>query len=219
MKKYKILTVALGIGILVSGCGGGAQETTQPQSVAPATVEAATVAEETEAAAVADGAAGTVEFRAEGPVVITSAGQSADFEMMKVIFDQNSIAYTADSILTEDALNDCKTLVVAIGGSAKGLGAAGIDADMEQERVKKLLDAAEEKGITIIAAHIGGSGRRGQLGDRYIEPVVAKADFIIIVESGNQDGIFTKLSEQYSIPLESTVNMTDLVPIVGEIFQ
>lgn len=219
MKRYKILSVVLGIGIMISGCGGGAQGTTEPASVAPATVAAATVAEEIEAAAITGGSAESVEFRAEGPVVITSAGQSADFEMMKVMFDQNEIAYTADSVVTEDALNDCKTLVVAVGGSAKGLGAAGIDADMEQERVKKLLDVAEEKGITIIAAHIGGSGRRGQLGDRYIEPVVAKADYIIVVESGNNDGLFTKLAEQYSTPLTSAVNMTDIVPIIGAIFQ
>jgi len=215
MKKYRILAAVLGMGMILSACGSEAQNTTQPATVAPATVAEATAAAE----AGEKQAASAEDFKAEGPVLITSAGQSADFEMIKVMFDKNEIGYSADSVVTEADLGDCKTLVVAIGGSSKGLGAAGIDADAELERVKKLLAAADEKGITIIAAHIGGSGRRGKLGDRYIEPTVSMSDYTIVVEAGNEDGLFTTLTEQYGIPLTSVANMTDVIPVIGKIFE
>lgn len=213
MKKRVMLAVILGVGMILSGCSSESKNTTQPATVAPATV-----ADSTNAGTSEKESANADDFKAEGPVLITSAGQSADFEMIKVMFDKNELTYSADSVATEEALGDCKTLVVAIGGSSKGLGAAGIDADAELERVKKLLTAADEKGITIIAAHIGGSGRRGKLGDRYIEPTVSMSDYTIVVKAGNEDGLFTTLSEKYSIPMTSVENMTDVIPVIGKIF-
>jgi len=88
-----------------------------------------------------------------------------------------------------------------IGGSSKGLGAAGISADAELERAKALLAEAKKRGMKIIALHIGGEARRGELSDRFIEAAVPLCDYCIIVEEGNKDGLFTKLCGS-KIPLD-----------------
>ena len=61
------------------------------------------------------------------------------------------------NITGADLPDDCKTLILAVGGSSKGLGAAGIDADQELARTDALISAAKEKGIIVLALHTGGS--------------------------------------------------------------
>ena len=213
MKRNRFLAACTLIGLALTGCSGNTSQTAAPATVAPATVT-----EETTKGAAENGAE-TSQFKGEMPVVITSAGQSADFEMIKVMFDKNELEYSANSVVTEEDLGDCRTLIVAIGGSSKGLGAAGIDADAELARVEKLLKAAKEKEIKIVAAHIGGSGRRGKLGDRYIAPCVNAADYVIVVEEGNEDGLFTQLTSDNNIPMDSVSNMTDVIPLIKAMFE
>ena len=155
---------------------------------------------------------------AEQPVLITSAGQSADYEMIKVVLENNEIAFTANMLASKDDFGDAKTLVVAIGGSSKGLGAAGIDADAELKRVEQLLSDAKDAGLTIIAAHIGGDGRRGQLGDRYIEPCVKASDYTVVVEAGNADGLFTRIALDNDIPIAIVPSITEVIPALGDAF-
>ncbi len=217
MNKRIVLWLMLVFALTLSACSGSSASSAAPSVVTPGVVSSEQSAAPSGSAS--DAVNGLSEPIAEYPVLITSAGQSADFEMIKVMFDQNKMEYTADTLAAEEDLDGIKTLVVAIGGSSKGLGAAGIDADAELERVKKMLDAAQEKDITIISAHIGGDGRRGKLGDRYIEPCVAAADYVIVVESGNKDGLFTELAGTYEVPMDIISNMTDAIPLFKAAFK
>ena len=160
----------------------------------------------------------SVDVTFESPALICSAGQSADFEMVKVMFDRNEIPYNANILASKDDFGDAKTLVVIIGGSSKGLGAAGIDADAELDRVNQLLDDAEAAGLRIVAAHIGGSGRRGSLGDRYIEPVVSRSEFCMVVTGGNDDGLFTNVCTENNIPMVEVPEMTECIEVFGSLF-
>ena len=108
-------------------------------------------------------------------------------------------------------MGDSKTLVLAIGGSSKGLGAAGIDANQELERVNKLIAAADEKGMTIIALHIGGEARRGDLSDKFVPPSFEKADYAIVVADGNKDGLMSDLASKAGIPMDEVTTMADVV--------
>ena len=150
-KKFAALGLALMLTVSLTACGGGSSAPASSAApAAPATSEAA------------DGAAAGGEVKglegpiAESPILLTSVGQSADVEMVKVMMDKGGLSPETNSLATEADLGDSKTLVLAIGGSSKGLGAAGIDANQELERVNKLIAAADEKGMTIIALHIGG---------------------------------------------------------------
>lgn len=187
--KFKKLMVAVAIStiaLLAVGCSSdsGSGETATPPADQGAGTE---VAGDT-----------MMEGFAEQPILLTSAGQSADVEMIKVVLDREALSYTMDNMATADTLGENKTLVVAIGGSSKGLGAAGIDADQEIDRVTKLIDAAKENGMSVIALHTGGEARRGDLSDRFVEPVVSKADYTIVVKDGNKDNLFNTLAGKYS---------------------
>ena len=146
---------------------------------------------------------------AESPILLTSVGQSADVEMVKVMMDKGGLSPETNSLATEADLGDSKTLVLAIGGSSKGLGAAGIDANQELERVNKLIAAADEKGMTIIALHIGGEARRGDLSDKFVAPSFEKADYAIVVADGNKDGLMSDLASKAGIPMDEVTTMAD----------
>jgi hypothetical protein len=141
---------------------------------------------------------------ASPPVLLTSIGQSADVEMARALMNRLKLGYTQDNLIKAQGLAaaNAKTLVVVIGGSSKGLGAAGISADAELERTKALLAEAKKRGMKIIGMHIGGEARRGELSDRFINAAVPMCDYVIVVEEGNGDGLFTRLCASSKIPLD-----------------
>jgi len=140
---------------------------------------------------------------ASQPALLTSVGQSADVEMVKVLLTRAKISFTLDGKVKADGLPvGAKTLILAIGGSSKGLGAAGIAPETELERVKALITEARKKGMKIIGAHVGGEARRGELSDKFIQLAVPLCDYVVIVAEGNADGLFTKLCGS-KIPLDA----------------
>jgi hypothetical protein len=134
-------------------------------------------------------------------VALTSVGQSPDAMMIRVVLRNMGISHDYDSLMKPEMLADQKVLIAVVGGSSKGLGAAGIDEEEETERAVALINAAQEKGMKILAMHVGGPGRRGQLSDRFITAVVPLADALIVVEGGNEDGLFDELTEGREIPM------------------
>lgn len=216
-KSFVTGAVVLVMAMSITACGGGsgsAATTTQ----APAQTEAAAAASESgEGAAAA--VEGLKEAIAEQPVLLTSVGQSADFEMVKTMLDKNNIKYDKQGLATSENIGDAKTLILAVGGSSKGLGAAGIDANGELERVKELVDAADAKGLTIIALHIGGEARRGDLSDKFVAPSFEKADYAIVVKDGDKDGLMAGLAAKAGIPIDMVDGMADVVGKLGAAFK
>jgi len=152
----------------------------------------------------------TTAFAAK-PAILTAIGQSADFEMVKVLLTRNKIPFTADTLVKAENLDgSAKTLILVVGASSKGLGAAGISAEAELARTKALLKRAKELNMSIITAHVGGAARRGAMSENFIVPCVAASDYVIVVEAGNQDGFFTGLAAKANIPL-SVVERISLV--------
>lgn len=139
---------------------------------------------------------------AEKPALVTAIGQSADFEMIKVLLNRAKVPYTADPLVKAETLNaSAKTLILVVGASSKGLGAAGISAEDELKRTQALLKKAKELKMTIITMHVGGAARRGTMSDNFIKPCMAVSNYAIVVASGDEDGLFTDLAAQAKIPL------------------
>lgn len=216
--KKKIVLGALVLAMsLTTACGkgtGSAGNTTQP--AAGTETQAATEAGQEESAA---GVEGLKEAIAEQPVLLTSVGQSADYEMVKTMLEKNNIEYKKEGMATSADIGDAKTLLLSVGGSSKGLGAAGIDASGELKRVEELINAADEQGLVIIAVHIGGEARRGDLSDKFIAPSFEKADYAIVVADGNKDGLMTELAAAAGIPMDEVPGMADVVTKLGEAFK
>ena len=155
----------------------------------------------------------------EKPATLTSIGQSADVQMVKALLKKAGVEAKFDALITDAGLKDEKTLVLAIGGCSKGLGAAGIKAEDELARAEKLIKAAKAKNIKIIGLHIGGEARRGELSDKFVKVAAPYCDYLIVVNEGNKDGLFTKTAAEKKIQLETVPKITNAVEPLKKLFQ
>lgn len=151
-------------------------------------------------------------------VAITSVGQSPDGMMVKVLMKKLNIEPDYDAMMKNDALTDQKVLIAVVGGSSKGLGAAGIDKEEEKARALSLIEAAKAKGMKVLVMHVGGDGRRGDLSDMFVEAVTGLGDRVIVVKSGNHDGIFTRLKAENADLIE-VENIQAAAAPLGDTFQ
>jgi hypothetical protein len=145
----------------------------------------------------------------EQPLLITSAGQNAEVQIAAVLAKRAGLNYTLSKQAAAADLANMKTLVLVLGTSLKGLGAAGLDIDKERERVRGLIAAAQKTQIPLLCLHLGGEARRGQQTDDLAAEALPQAKMLIVVKSGNSDGFFTKLCQSKNIPLievEKTVD-------------
>ncbi len=215
-KKLAVFALCLSMAAgSLTACGSKSTETAQTQ--APAATEAAGAEAGGEAAASGE-VKGITEAIAEGPILLTSVGQSADVNVVQTLLKKCEIESDLNATVTADDLGDYKTLVLAIGGSSKGLGAAGVDENQELDRVKGVIAKAEEKGMTIIALHIGGSARRGTLSDKFIPDALAAADAAIIVSEGDSDGMMKGIVTENSIPTAFIDNQVGAVDPLKTLF-
>jgi len=158
-------------------------------------------------------------FTSPPPVAITSCGQSPDAYTVSLLSKRAKIEHTFDNVLKPEALKTVKTLVIVTGGSAKGLGEAGIDEKDELARVAQLVAKAKELGVKVLAVHVGGESRRGPLSDKFIDPVVAKADFVLVTEDGNKDGAFTMAAKNRNVPIVIVKQVAEVGPALKAVIK
>ena len=170
--------------------------------------------------------------KAETPVLLASCGQSPGPVMLKVIlqklgleYELNALATPADLKAKADAGTPYKSLIIVMGASLKGMGAAGISIDDELKRSAELIGEARQEGIKIIGAHIEGMKRRSQgaaAGDttdeQTIDAVAPNSDLLIINKEGDSDGRFTTISKAGNIPMIAVEKNLDLVTELGKLF-
>jgi len=172
------------------------------------------------------------------PVLITSCGQSPGPVRLKAIFKKLDLeyepkAYDVVEFLTakdlkvyKDVGTSFNTLIIVMGASLKGMGAAGISIEDEIDRVSELMNEARQHGMTIIGAHIGGMKRRAQgamVGDNTdelsIDAVAPKSDLLVVIKEGNADGRFTIISQDKGIPMIEAEKLLDLIPEFEKLFK
>lgn len=211
-KKIAVLALCLSMAAgVLTACSGGSTET---QAAAKAETQAAGAETQAAGGAAVELTAGM----AEGPILLTSVGQSADVNVVQTLLKKCEIECDLNAVVTADGLSSYKTLVLAIGGSSKGLGAAGIDENQEIERVKSVIAKAEEQGMKIVALHIGGSARRGTLSDKFIPDALNAADAAIIVSEGDSDGLMKGILTAGNVPSAFVENQIGAIEPLKTIF-
>lgn len=155
----------------------------------------------------------------EQPLLITSAGQSAEVQLVSVLAKRANLTYTISKLAASKDLDEANTLLLSIGVSLKGLGAAGVDIDQEKERVAALVKHAQEVNKPLICLHLGGESRRGQLTDDFITTFLPYAKLALVVKSGNQDGLFQRICQEYNIPLIEVERVIDALQPLQEMFK
>jgi hypothetical protein len=172
------------------------------------------------------------EARAELPVLITSCGQSNGPTTIKVVMQRLKMPFDIDPMATAATLQakakagtPYKSLIITMGASLKGMGAAGIEIDDELARTAALIAEARKEGVKIIGAHIEGLKRRAQgaaAGDttdeQSIDAVGPNSNILLVYKEGNADGRFTAIAEAKKIPLVEFEKMIDLIPTLEKLF-
>jgi hypothetical protein len=159
-----------------------------------------------------------VEFNASEPVLITSAGQSADVLMIKLLAEKASLNILFDKSAPVQKVDSVSSVIIVSGGSSKGLGAARIDKEDEYKRVQEILEKAKKEEKPIIGAHVGGKSRRGKLSDYFNQLVAENADYLIVVKDGDHDSYFSELATKRNIKVTLPEKITDIQNILVEIF-
>ncbi len=157
--------------------------------------------------------------RFEQPLLITSAGQNAEVQIAAVLAKRAGLNYTLAKLAEPKDLAGMKTLVLVLGTSLKGLGAAGLDLDKENRRVDALVAAAEKDKLPILCLHLGGEGRRGEQTDDLVSRILPHARLAIVVKSGNADGLFTKICRANKVPLVEVDKTADAQASLRQAFQ
>lgn len=156
--------------------------------------------------------------KAQLPAVITSLGQSPDAYTVNVLAKRAKLKIDYNNILPANEVANYKTLLMVVGASLKGFGSAGINLDSEISRGKAIAKAAKEKNIFLVVAHTGGEGRREEMSDKLLDAVAFQADYLLVLEAGNEDGYFTKLSDKHSIPLTRIKMTFEVQDVLKEMF-
>jgi hypothetical protein len=154
----------------------------------------------------------------EQPVLITSAGQSADVTIAGMLFKKANIQAKALPLAKTTDLDGLKTLVVVAGFSSKGLGAAGISREQEMSRVQSLLQAAKEKKLKIMLLHIGGKARRGNQSDDFNKIAAEASSYLLVVKQGDEDQFFSKIAAEKKSPIDLVDKIADAVKPVATAF-
>jgi hypothetical protein len=172
------------------------------------------------------------EAKAELPVLITSCGQSNAPTTIKVVMQRLKMPFDIDPLATPETLQakakagtPYKSLIITMGASLKGMGAAGIEIEDELSRAAALIAEARKEGIKIIGAHIEGMKRRSQgaaAGDttdeQSIDAVAPNSAILLVYKEGNTDGRFTTIAQAKKIPLIEFEKTVDLIPTLEKLF-
>jgi hypothetical protein len=153
------------------------------------------------------------------PILISSAGQSADVKLVKMLASRQNLEANTILMAQPSDLEGIKTLVIVPGFSSKGLGAAGISKEDEMNRVQGLLEAANRADIPIVMMHIGGNARRKGQSDAFNELIANNAKHMIVVAQGNEDNFFSEISTTKNIPIEIVEKISDTGIPLGKLFQ
>ena len=116
-------------------------------------------------------------FAAE-PLMVGSAGQGGDaYILHDLALSLRLDARFAPAVGAGD-IEGAGALALALGLNELGLAMRESDAERELERVRELLDAAEERGIPVIG--VAFSERRGRLDRELARLVCSRADYVIV---------------------------------------
>jgi hypothetical protein len=155
----------------------------------------------------------------EQPILITSAGQSADVTLVNMLCKKLNLNAKAVNMAKSSDFGNIKTLIIVAGFSSKGLGAAGISREQELTRIKELIANAKEKKIRIVMMHIGGKPRRGNQSDDFNKIAAESSVHMIVVKQGNEDQFFTKIAEANKVSIDLVDKISESAQPLSALFK
>lgn len=157
--------------------------------------------------------------KAEFPVLITSLGQAPDGNTLSVLSKRAGAETTYETLAAPERVKDFKTVFVSFGVSLKGFGAAGVNLDTEIARGAEMIKTAKDNNVRLIGTHIGGAGRRDDMSNRIINEYAGQMSLLIVLNAGNEDGIFTKIAQENNIPLIAIEKPADIAKTLADLLK
>ena len=154
------------------------------------------------------------------PALITALGQSQDANFVNLLAKRKKLNTVYDlHVFNKDVdWSKYKSLFIVLGGSGKGLGAAGLDMPSELARSNELVEGAKAAGVKVVAFHIGGEDRRGPNSEPFL-PYAGMSDFDVVRTDGNADGYFNKLCTEKNVPLYLIEKTSELQAVLPELLK
>jgi hypothetical protein len=153
------------------------------------------------------------------PILLTSCGQGPDVLMMKIMLAKDSLQFSYLPLATAEDLRGKGSVMLVLGGSSKGLGAAKISEADETARVSALLAAARNDSVPVLAVHLGGLNRRGALSDPFNRLGAEGADLLLVVKPGNHDGFFSTIAVERKIPVDTLDTVLKVGALVKDFYR
>jgi hypothetical protein len=167
------------------------------------------------------------------PVLLTSCGQSPGALKIKVFMAKLGIehvynlqASAADLEAKKKDGKPFKSVIIVVGASLKGMGAAKVSIDDEIDRAKKLIAEAKKMGIKVVGAHVEGMERRAQgaaPGDNSdelsIDAVCPQSELLIVRNDGDEDKRFTAIATGKKIPKMGFEKNMELSDVLKSLYQ
>lgn len=223
MKKILAFILAMSMLFALTACGGDntQQDTTPSTGTVDGTYDPDAVVDFTMQTS-ADNSIVTVgeidKSLYSTPVLVTSFGQSTDAAMLDTVMKKVGVEYTYDATAEASTVSNYKTVIIAVGASTKGLGAAGISEADETARAEAIMQVIKDNDIEVICCHIGGSTRRGALSDTYTDMVLEEASYVVLKEDANFDYKFTDYASTSGKPLTLIYATKDTVSVFTDLF-
>ena len=228
MKKTRKLLAALFMLGALASCGGTptAEPTAQPTQEQTEQPTQAPTVEQTEQPTtqptqeVEGGLEASLVNIAVGKTVYLSTVGQADSNIIENIIKKAGAVgmYSSQNMLTADQVEEGAVVLLTLGSSSKGLGAAGVDEAFEKNRAAAFSQAAAEGKFTLILFHVGGTARRGTSSDPIIEAAFPGAAACFLVSAGNEDGFFTTLSTENNVSLYEVDKAASLSDYAKQLF-
>jgi hypothetical protein len=167
----------------------------------------------------------------EGPILVTSIGQSLDAFQVQLVTNRLGVPFeyhphegyddTGEKwvlAFEPSHIADFKTLFLVVGASLKGFGEAGITVAEERARAQAMLAAAEMLGVKVVMFHPGGAERRDVNSDQLLTMVAPQADAILIDDQSDADMFIAGLAAQNMIPIVTVETPNDLAVPLRQMF-
>lgn len=166
---------------------------------------------------------GVSQSRFELPLLITCTGQTPDYLTVYNLTRELDIGAVNDPLTPfnprEMQEQGYQTMIVVMGVSLRGLGAAGLNLQRELKRCELVFEKARELQIRIIGVHIGGEAGRNAIADRFITPFAPQCDYLMVLAKGNKDSLFNRIAEENKIPLNVFQTFAELSAIITAMFK
>ncbi|MBP5161985.1 MAG: hypothetical protein ILP16_03310 [Spirochaetales bacterium] len=158
-------------------------------------------------------------IKADKDVFVTSFGQNADSEFVKVLAKRIKldIQYLSAGKPSDVDWTKTRTMICVLGGSGKGLGQAGLDTNSELARCDSLLSEAKNANATVIGLHLGGEDRLGPTSQAFL-PYAKDVDYMIVKEEQGVVEYFKPVCEAAGVPLYVIKTTSELSGVLKDIF-